>query len=410
MLRFVAQTYVCPKLDASGFSSVSCGTMQFQTFVSALLLLSVLVPSADSLRIQLSLTYERAHQVRSTQGRQGVEECVGFPGRSLKNWSQSSIQPDVLLSISMFEEPWYLRATVENALKHTLNSTVIILHLNSNSSMPLPSDQNHDFDWIWAHPRVEVNCNRIEVHRMEGSILESQISNVQWARSRGINAQFIVFQASNMWWARPGMEAHVHAKQVSIPRILTEKDCNRFVHRHRHAFQECHTLLEDSLSLRFPTPLRICQRPPFADIQFVVQRKHEGSYYPALELHDLIDHLEDVIRNGGRQFNNPHCPDMAPNVYDTKHCVEEFVFQTWFANQARVNGTGGDVMCLFADEVGEAGMRGVTSYDQKTKQAQVPQTCEQLRSYFSDPGLFAVKFHELRSTEWQRQLLATCVV
>merc|ERR1719284_169781 len=102
------------------------------------------------------------------------------------------MRPKVLVSISAFESPKYVRALVENALKYTSNNTMIILHLNANSNYP-SAGANQDFDWIWSNPRVEVNCNRVPVERATGTTLQAQMSNVEWAKCRGIVSDFFVF-------------------------------------------------------------------------------------------------------------------------------------------------------------------------------------------------------------------------
>ena len=134
--------------------------------------------------------------------------CAGFPSRQLPNLTDAAMRASVLLSISAFEPPRYLRELLENALSLTHpRSTLIVLHLNRLTNYP-DVGVDKDFDWIWAQERVLVNCLRVAVSHSHGSILHSFAANVGWARDRGARPQMVVFQASNMFWVRRGMERY----------------------------------------------------------------------------------------------------------------------------------------------------------------------------------------------------------
>ena len=232
--------------------------------------------------------------------------CAGFPSRSVPHIASEVLRAaPVVLSISAFEDAAYLRQLVENALRHTQNS-LIVLHLNRRSSYPESPGSDANFDWLWQQSRVLMNCVRVAVAHSHGSILKAQAANVAWARHHGVNAEAVlVLQASNMWWVRDGMEHYVTRHQQSVPRIASQSQCRKF-HRDpsRHAFQQCASVPptarpggEDTRCDTSPMgrlERMACGMPALDGIDFVVVTKHEGSFYPlrdAAEAFDAMGHM-----------------------------------------------------------------------------------------------------------------------
>lgn len=279
-------------------------------------------------------------------------ECKGFPDRSPNYLNSRIVHPKVLVSISASESSKYIRALVENALKYTSEDTMIILHLNANSSYPA-AGADEDFDWLWSNPRVEVNCNRWPVARAEGTILQSQMSNVEWAKCRGIASDFVVFQASNSVWLKTGMEAYVEKHVTSVPKITSSATCSNFKYiPGHHAYQVCKEVgqLEVESAARKFHPDK-CILPPFEGIKFVMQQKHEGSFYPTPELNRLVSMAEQYQQSHVQAKVQNNCSAMLPNIFDTDFWIEEFFFQSWFGNHETIEGTG-DVMCVHVKEKG----------------------------------------------------------
>jgi hypothetical protein len=316
------------------------------------------------------------------------------------------------------EMPRYVRALLENALKYTSENTSIILHLNANTDYPA-AGADKDFDWIWSNPRVEVNCNRVPVVRETGTILQSQMSNVEWAQCRGIVSDFFVFQASNSMWLKSGMEAYVEKHVTSAPKITSSAMCQNFeLDTNRHAYQQCkevtrleveavaqpfegtiqpfvcrHHSLEGE---QFPVCHDMCVAPPFEGIEFVLQRKHEGSFYPTKELNRIVSMTTHNSQRRLQAKPQGNCTTMSPNVFDTPHFIEETYFQTWFANHETIEGTG-DIMCVHIHELDDTAYRDHSiNGDTYTSW-----TTQHMPFILSMEGVFLVKHPGIRSMDLQ---------
>lgn len=161
---------------------------------------------------------------------------------------------------------------IENALHRTERSTHIVLHLNSMTSYPNGTDP--DFEWLWRQPRLLVNCVRVPVRREHASILHSMGANVVWAYARGVLPDYVVFQASNMWWVRPGMEQYVTVMHQSVPVITAPWMCKHFNgNRGRHSYQTCADIrhLEDA-ACDADQIGRPCVLPPDIDVDYLLRK------------------------------------------------------------------------------------------------------------------------------------------
>jgi hypothetical protein len=283
------------------------------------------------------------------------------------------------------EMPRYVRALLENALKYTSENTTIILHLNANTDYPA-AGADKDFDWIWLNPRVEVNCNRVPVVHGKGTILQAQMSNVEWAQCRGIVSDFFVFQASNSMWLKSGMEAYVEKHVTSAPKITGSAMCQNFeFDTNRHSYQQCKEVARLETVVLLDLHDDLCVAPPFEGVKFVVQRKHEGSFYPTTELNRITSMTK---RNSQRRLQakpQDNCTTMSPNIFDTPHIIEEIYFQTWFANHETIEGTG-DIMCVLLHELDD------TAYGDH--EGDIP-------FFLSMEGVFLVKHPGIRNMDLQ---------
>lgn len=164
--------------------------------------------------------------------------CAGFPGTSAtaKPGEAFGGGLKVLVAMSVFEPMWYVQATVMNMLSFTSHSTGIVLHFNANTSYAA-----HEVRQLGERPRVEVNCWRVSVRSYSWRIVLSQALNVAWAECRGARPQYVIFQASNMWWVRRGVEAHVRRFKASVFSVHTTAECNAISDAHRHP--ECKALV-----------------------------------------------------------------------------------------------------------------------------------------------------------------------
>lgn len=306
------------------------------------------------------------------------------------------------------------------------DSAVIVLHLNSDTAYPSVRENNSDFEWIWSQPRVEVNCIRWPARRWSGQLLRSQLANVRWARCRGVRSRHVVFQASNMWWVRLGMERHVAATGSSVPRVADVGECKRLaLPEGGHGnFQACTPLKgvwsdrtsqatelllnKTGTSEDRKSPVDPCYVPPFPGMRFIVQRKHEGSYYPTQDIYRMMDYLEEGLNNpelmaerinatmdSRCQVQGRRHTLLRPDLWSTEWPLEEVLPQSWVANFGLTNGTG-DVM------------------HKEFKWKRHLWSCGDIKPQLARPGVFAAKLHDLRdegpTAEEHRILLATCSI
>jgi len=140
-------------------------------------------------------------------------------------------------------------------------------------------------------------------------------------------------------------------------------------------------------------------------MRYIVQRKHEGSYYPTQDLYRMIDYLEEGLGDpklmaerinatmdvrcsfGGRHTR------LRPDLWSTEWPLEEVLPQTWVANFGLGNGTG-DVM------------------HKEFKWKRRLWSCSDIAPALAAPGVFAAKFHDLRdegpTAAHHRMLLSAC--
>ena len=69
--------------------------------------------------------------------------------------------------------------------------------------------------WNRSIGRVGVAAGRVAVERAKGSLLWAHLTNAQSIAWRWPAAHYVVLQASNMMWVRPGMEEVVATLQMS---------------------------------------------------------------------------------------------------------------------------------------------------------------------------------------------------
>ena len=289
-----------------------------------------------------------------SSGTGGGDRCPGMwrdcpgprPNHSIRRWR-------TILSVSMFEPAWYLRETLDNALANTESTTLILVHLNLNtnySSSQAGSQRMAHLEWLWAQERIEVSCFRQHVLPYSGTVLLAMLTNLLWTRCRGLSdsATHIVFQASNMWWWRPGMEAFVRARDASVPRLQTAAACADFeaAQLSDGAYQGCFGVAS-APSVPKSSRLSGCHIPPFAGLQYVVVQKHEGSFFrtgdalAAVEaIFALLEEQAGTTERLGRLQRRlrPGCsPRFAvrPDIFSSAVPLEEYMLQSWVANYGR---------------------------------------------------------------------------
>jgi hypothetical protein len=219
------------------------------------------------------------------------------------------------------------------------------------------------------------------------------MSNVEWAKCRGIASDFVVFQASNSMWLKTGMEAYVEKHVASVRKIKSSDMCQNFKKAEgRHANQECKEVAMDGKSYyrssmpkgpgKITHSVKPCIEPPFEGVKFVVQTKHEGSFYPTSELNRMVS----MAKHSNSRLSN--CTALSSNIFDTSFWLEEIYFQSWFANHETIDGTG-DVMCVLLKELWEIGIHKWSNW-----KGQMPHL-------LSMEGVFMVKHPDIRNDDLQ---------
>ena len=138
----------------------------------------------------------------------------------------------VAVSIAAYEPEWFLLDLLQNAVTFSEPSTRLVLHYNCNPEPIRPSSTPHRGDQpSWAvleqasdpfrglPKRVELNPECVTVRKFCGSILHAHVLNIQYIERRTAPSalpKYIVLQASNSRWIRPGWEAHVARHESSI--------------------------------------------------------------------------------------------------------------------------------------------------------------------------------------------------
>jgi len=266
--------------------------------------------------------------------------------RSAQRWR-------TVLSISMFEPAWYVQETLENALAHTEESTLIVLHLSADTQYSASGSSKKHLEWLSEQERIEVSCFRHHVEAYTGAVLLSQLSNLQWARCRGLlrAATHVVFQASNMWWWREGMEAAVRRRNSSTPRITSEAECTTYVQVHARRRDGTHQMcfpVESRGEMRTKEGFLTdkCHVPPYAGLNFTVVNKHEGSFYATQDVLAAMDAIFDLTREQKATAKLLHalkyqkCAGqdsyaIKPDLFSSVWQLEELMLQTWVASFGR---------------------------------------------------------------------------
>ena len=315
-----------------------------------------------------------------------------------------------LLSISVFETEEYVSHLLRNALDFTQNSTLIVVHVNKNTpdySMSSP---------LWDSLRVKINClPRVAVKGWSGTILQSQLSNVEFAvRCFGATGlRSVVFASSDMIWVRRGMEDYVAHHVASVPLLEGPEDCDNLeAHcpggRRRMDATQCRVVRGHGSggSGSGPDP---CFVPPFKGLQFLVQRKHEGSFYPIDQVIRAMDELVLVMSNPilleQRIAETSHlCPNPesaqlnSKNLFQTPHPLEEIFLQSWVSDSALNKGPPGSGDVLGASSFARVGLETCHHHESERAACQQRNACMLQRQIQGAPSLFAVKISGFHST------------
>ena len=110
----------------------------------------------------------------------------------------------VLITLVAYEPASWIDSLLSNLLSFCESGTVVMMHLNVRSRYA-PSDVAR---WN-STSRIGVASTRVAVGWDRGSLLYAHLTAAAEGGLRWPSARYVVLQASNMMWIRPGMEAHV---------------------------------------------------------------------------------------------------------------------------------------------------------------------------------------------------------
>ena len=216
------------------------------------------------------------------------------------------------ISLVAYENVVWIDALLDNAL--TLTGARIALHLNSQSEYDA-----FDLERWAAMERVVLSQQRVAVSRNTGSILYAHLIN-----ALTLNASFpkpctdIVFQASNMAWVRPGMDAEVTRRHSFLTddaalTNMSAASCSALYAGRVGANQIC------SAALSSPIVQHLARKRGLW-----TWKAHEGSFYPlawVLEFGAVLDSWAQANRF---------------NVLEATPMPEEFWLPIWVLNEKAV--------------------------------------------------------------------------
>ena len=235
------------------------------------------------------------------------------------SWRTPSL---VLLSIAAYEQTWFVRDLLANAVYHARPDTRIVVHYNCHG---LSADPVAIVKPLQA--RVHLNSQCITVARFCGSILHAHLLNFEFAqRQSAIPAampRFFVMQASNQRWIQPGWEAHAAAHVASVgarthvnrgpPVGFSVGPDNVAV------YDECPTWL-------FIATLREL----VADTGCFTYANHEGAFYPSNAVSKFIPALKTALRRAWPRRTAGDDSDALALMDGARGAFEEYALSTWF--------------------------------------------------------------------------------
>ena len=140
-------------------------------------------------------------------------DCAARPAIRAPRLSVRPAPPaPVAISLAVHESDAWVEVLIENALAFSASRTSVMLHLNSLTTYA-PCLLRR---WNGSMPgRLGVAAERYPVRWGTGSVLWAHLANARAIARRWPSTRYVVLQASDMVWVRPGMEARVVALQTS---------------------------------------------------------------------------------------------------------------------------------------------------------------------------------------------------
>ncbi|GAB5367290.1 hypothetical protein AAMO2058_001217500 [Amorphochlora amoebiformis] len=218
---------------------------------------------------------------------------------------------DIVVSVPVYEEMWYLRDMVRNFLIFTEPSTALVLHLNVRTPYtPKELDEIKSFS-----PRVWINPKRVYVHPWTGSLFLAHVLNMEYALSRpDSQLSHVVTYASNARLLKVGMEAYIRKHHASLGYGPQE--------RHWKGVDLVPAVPDPFMKwlVRVYSSWKKNVNELFgAGFKKMIQLKPEGAFYPASVMQSLVSKL----RESNTALANAK---VAPTF------LEEFIFPSWAAH------------------------------------------------------------------------------
>jgi len=269
-----------------------------------LLLASLLCWAAGIESESLSLVQVQARRFEEFLG----QEWVADEDRS--GAKESRIYPSrVCVSIAAYEDPDWIDALLENALRFTEPGTHITVHLNSLSNYT--EEQLRTWDDM---DRVQINSRRVAVQAFHGGILYSHMLNVRVMPSF---CEHVIMQASNMMWVRRGMEDAVRGQRYGGIFNVT---CDGGMCQKRML----NPFFKDRL---------------VGTNGLIGWGAHEGAFYPMRTVKGFIAYLDEYITEMSLSIQK--------DVVEANDDAEEWWLQTYMVNREPWKEEYGPTLSLF---------------------------------------------------------------
>lgn len=143
---------------------------------------------------------------------------------ALHCWRASTTAEHLLVSCLVFEDREYIRQALRNLVDFTLPSTPIIVHFSRRTTKTIPNymDMSWWYNGLREEPesiksRLLINPIRRETAHARGSILRAHFANFEYAKTKNISFDYVMFHASTSRFLFPGVEQYIfHHKFVRI--------------------------------------------------------------------------------------------------------------------------------------------------------------------------------------------------
>ena len=205
---------------------------------------------------------------------------------------------DIIFSINVHEKKDFLIKQIKNINDYVSLDYIIVINANEYMFNEISNCQ-----FIQSKDNIILNKNYLEKKRYHGSLTEGIYHNMKYAINNYNFKYFIILSSRNMFYNNLTCENYNSLVKISEGKTYEQMNTNTW---HWHSF------LKTKLSKYI-----IENKLLFSEVgkQGDVSHAHEGLTFNYVSCKDIINFLDN---------NN----DIKINLFNWKHCVEEFALQT----------------------------------------------------------------------------------